>query len=226
MATPGALEATAILSESEHTKMYNKVTLDEHQAVAYVRRQLSDGKSLCRYLESVDLAKGVLEAFIPASMPQMSPQHLAEFERGFHFPDGVDRSGPGPLAAVVQQLRQVANPSQCTIVGESFSSRPTDIVLQRLGVRVALFGEEVYFLASPLDERSSLEKLIRRASSIWRSVTVLARIPLSESAAPLMVWQDNDLHSVANAVLAMAFGAYDDEGYVLWTSVDYIRESA
>jgi hypothetical protein len=197
--------------------MYKRFLLDPDHAAAYVRRQLGNGKSLCRLLESIDLSEGRLEAFIPASLPEASHHHLDEFELGFHFPDGVDRGGPGPLAAIVHEFRHVTNPGHCTIVGEAFSNRPTDVFIQSLGIRMAIFEEEVYFLASPLDSQRSIEKLIRRASSIWRSTTVLAKMPLAESAAGPVTWQEDDLYNVANAVLALAVGAYDDEGYVLWT---------
>jgi hypothetical protein len=204
-------------SRSEVSTMYRRLLLDPDHAAAYLRRQLSNGNSLCRRLQSIDLSEGTLEAFVPASVPEASPHDLHEFERSFHFPDGVDRNGPGPLAAIVHELRRVTNPENCTIVGEAFSSRPTAVFLQNLPIRVALFGEEVYFLSSPLDDQRSIEIAIRRASSIWRSTTVLVKTPMAKSAAGPVNWQQDDLYKLANAVIALAVGAYDDEGYVLWT---------
>src|SRR5450755_2269807 len=152
----------ALRSRSEEC-MYAKVPLEHLKALPYVRRQLRDGHSLCQRLEIMDLDAGVLEAIVPTATPDTGERHFYDFDRGFHFPDGANRGGQTPAAAVAGAIAEMAGDGRCTIVGEAFSSQPKDPVLMTLGLRLALFKQEVYLLGAPEDGTPAVEGLIRRS---------------------------------------------------------------
>jgi hypothetical protein len=196
--------------------MFTRLPLDRMKAHGYLLEQMSSGHSLCQRLAATVLHAGVLEAIVPATVP-MGERDLYAFRVGWHLPDAADRAGRTPLSATASALRDIAGARDGTVIGEALSSRPMDPVLQTLGVRIATLGEEVYFLASPRDALQSVEKMIRRASSIWHSVTVLAETTPPEWSGTRVVWHEADLTIVEKSVRAVAVGAYDDDGYLLWT---------
>jgi hypothetical protein len=196
--------------------MYARVPLDHLKALPYVRRQLREGRSLCQRLETIGLDAGVVEAIVPTATPDTGERHFYDFDSGFHFPDGTNRGGQTPAAAVAGAIVEMAGDRTCTIVGDAFTSKPKDPVLMTLGLRLALFKQEVYLLGAPEDGTPAVERLLRRSSSIWRSVTVLAEVAPVEWRTSRVTWSEDDLLRICGGVRAIAVGAYDDGGYVLW----------
>jgi hypothetical protein len=182
-------------------------------AIEYVRENLLHGLTLSQRLSRVVLGGGQVFAFLPE---EASMEAAARFDIG-----GL--TGAGAVAEIERAVSLVISShlsgrGSPYAIFEDCCPRPADGSLRGPG-RPLFFscGEEVYYFVPPGESDPSKIVATMRSVSSWTFNAVLthgANLPALEDWADL---SPDLLSRYAEGVVHILVGAYDREGYLLWT---------
>ena len=220
------------------SEAYKEITLGP-EAVDYVRDRLVTGKTLAKLLlDRGDLDKGKITAFLPTdadlskvnnfSRGGVLPAPPLETYHHYTTPDGtktVMAPVPGTSNQLAAMVQEFLNRSDKRIgLFESAVAKPTDGFLSTPNakdLRVLSFQGNVYYLLKHQDNSEKIEKTLRYAKS-FRALGVLVHLskdkflPFGEDSVPKELTLD-ELKVLAEETEKMIIGAYDGEGYLIWT---------
>lgn len=194
---------------------YQEIELSHSvNAYAYFRAYLQDGTSLAQHLAaSIDLNNGRIAAFLPANTDE---SRIAQFEFGGIASGGITQS---QLVDTLQTSLKHGCGAVCVI--ESAITNKGDPWLQYYPeLPVFYFGIEVYYLLSNMDRNKpmKIDQVIRVAES-HRFMAVMTTIPPAHSFPVGQEFSLDDLMVFTENAKKIAIGAYDGEGYLIWSRV-------
>jgi len=181
---------------------------DVDRVVAYARSRLSVGSRLLRALSSA-LPVGAFYAIgAKAGAEQGGPY---DFEQGWSVRLDVDST-----EVAIDELVTLGGGDECFLLAHAYQARPDDPWIRKRRLTVNVDGDDVYFTSSIGEGRDALRTAIRSASAIWYSAAVLttSRPPSGSTSTP---WTMQEIAFLRRGVRAVLLGAYDDQGYILWT---------
>lgn len=204
------------------------------EAVSYIRDCLANGKTLARYLlQRPDLESGTVTTFLPSDVGK---EAATQFKWGGKLrrdpatfvyrtePDGSrTRWEPVPntdpwLVSIIQAFLRAAEDRVC--IFENALARPSDPVLSRSESRVLVFDNEVYHFLSAADWASTIiAQAIREAGCPYPPL-IGAMASAADEAG--FSGEGRQISSAQLKVLAertekIVIGAYDGEGYLIWS---------
>lgn len=205
------------------------------EAIKYIYECLKDGKTLSRYLlEKLDLKSGKVTTFLPADIsdeeakrftegklkeppPQTHRYITAENGAKLRMVPKLDMSFW--LINVIQTFLNIEAKRCC--IFEDANAQPNDPYLASIKTRFLIFNEEVYhfLLWKDLDAERIL-KTIRHAES-WLFIGAMTSIPeesvFSHEAQKITIASDELIRLLAERTEKIVVGAYDGEGYLIWS---------
>jgi hypothetical protein len=191
---------------------------------SYVVERLREGHSLARTLAAY-VRGGRAVTLLPAATPLEAVHAFAHGgvleappagrTETFERVRSLDASLAQSLAAYLQRG------SQRVVLFENALASPTDPYLRRVADRTACFGKEVYHFVTEDDAERILETL-RTAKAIPAFVGVMTQTldgPLKPGSL-----QADELEALARNATGAFVGAYDGEGFVMWTTEPSVLE--
>jgi hypothetical protein len=191
--------------------MLTKFELGE-EAVRYMRQNLAHGNALSRRLLSLPLDAGDVFAYLPGNT---NPEITRRLECG-----GV---ASGEVAAEIERelisfiANYLAGPGRPYAVFEDLSAKPSDACLSSSDALFFTHGLEVdYFL--PAGQRTPDEIITAvRAVSSWVFNGFLSALPSVPDIRNRQEVGNEVIEVLAQNTKHILLGAYDREGYVIWT---------
>ncbi len=190
----------------------------------YVVERLREGHSLARTLAAY-VGGGRVVTVLPADTPMEAVHAItrgavldvppAGGAETFERVRSLDASLAQSLAAYLRRG------NQRVVLFENALATPTDPYLRRVADRTAWFGEEVYHFVTQDDAERILETL-RTAKAIPAFVGVMTQTldgPLKPGSL-----QADELEALARQATGAFVGAYDGEGFVMWTTEPSVLE--
>jgi hypothetical protein len=180
---------------------------------AYLEENASWGKRLgALLLARADIGAGSVRAWIPEGHKARAGQ---DFEHSLATKEVWARDRPCMGEFLVDRLRQVGDGA--VLLSEDAYARPTDGWIAQSDRHLVFCGDDVYDLATAETAADQVDALVYGA--FWDpAVAIVGRLP--GSAPPLSSKQGLDesvLAHVATTATAIAVGAWDEEGAVVWT---------
>jgi hypothetical protein len=202
------------------------------EAVRHMEYCLRHGKTLAKFLlEQFDLNAGRITTFLPSNV---SPQAAEDFMSGGKFP------AEPPVVAITKEgervtMQRIPNCNEHLVrIIEAFISEregracvfedalaaPGDPFLSRSVAQLLVYGNEVYHLLIGRDVRTrTMSQALSQAHSIPIFIGVLTSVvdennlvgPSPRSITAV------ELRAFAEGTERIIVGAYDGEGYVLWS---------
>lgn len=208
---------------------YREIPLGR-EALVYLRACLARGKTLARFLLARrDLSEGRIVTLLP---PEADLACLHDFENGIlplppseaHVrlpqPDGssatlvpVPNTDPA-LADLVRGFLAAGAGRVCLF--EEALGRPSDPWLASVTVPFWVHGEELYWVVTDPDPAAIEDAITRAASFAPPTIAALSQRP---DAAPShgSAMTEHALAALARRAEQILVGAYDGEGYLVWT---------
>jgi hypothetical protein len=192
--------------------------------IDYVRRRLTEGKTLSRHLlAEQNLDRGTVVAYVAA---EADPEQTEQFEVGHACESPEDsvaftsasgtrwRMTRTPTADLVDTIAGFLGEAKDALcIFEHGLARRTDPFLESARFRVAFYGDEVYPFAAAGDDHARIGGALRGATTPYPPlVGALTHGDLSTRAD----LGENALASIAAKTERIIVGAYDGEGYVIW----------
>jgi len=218
---------------------YKEITLGP-EAIDYIRDRLAEGKTLAKFLlDRGDLDKGSVITFLPSDADL---SRMNNFSRGGVLPAPPPETHhhyttangtrtlvvPVPdtstqLAAMIQEFLKQEDARICLF--ESAVAKPTDGFLSTPNAKdlcVLTLDEDVYFLLKENDDLEMIDKTLRYAKS-YLVLGVL--VHFSDKDQFLSLDEDplrkeltvDELKVLAEKTEKIIVGAYDGEGYLIWS---------
>jgi hypothetical protein len=208
--------------EIEKTSKHN---LEFSKALIYVKKYLSKGNSLSKYiLENHDFQEGRFYTLLPSN---------AKFDRLYEFPYGGILPQEAAKMKFIKSLNKEVLYSPLTSVEnelfefiynflkkdlfnitvlEDVIQNPQDPHVSIQGVDLAVFKNEVYFFLKANTPFDLIKEATKTVNYTWHTLIVLtnSNIPISTHL------QNVDFANVCNSLSCMIVGAYDGESYVFW----------
>lgn len=201
-------------------------------AVEYIRRKLGQGKSLAKaLLKTLDFGQGQIMTLTASSL---NPAETVRFDWG-HAPQaeakperlkfGDTTYTAFPVANANEQLvgaiyESLQNPESICFL-ENYLAEAHDPWLRGAKSRVITNGSEVYHALFSADrDTHKIEATIREWHNLPTSVGALGSLNEKASAqvAAAKTITTGELAAFAETARSVFVGAYDGEGYVVWTS--------
>jgi hypothetical protein len=201
-------------------------------ALEFLLQVLGNGMSLARLLhERCARQPGSIVTRFPAAVDLAS---LADFEVGGKLtaPLGSERYGHAadgtvhkmtPIPDTTADLAQfitgyLRGGGRRVCIFENYLARAGDSWLRSASSRIFFFGTEVYHVLCEGDDNPvTIANAIREAKSIPIFVGALSSPEQDLCVRGKHVLSPEDLHSVAKRVDHTIVGAYDGEGYLIWS---------
>jgi hypothetical protein len=203
------------------------------EGLRYVRVSLEGGKEFSKYLlEVLDLESGKLSTFLPSGL---TFEQVNQFSYGGKFPQPPDEkhttvrlwnaqlkavptpSMNGVLISVIEAHLKSGSNALC--IFENALASPGDPWLKGTEIQTVTSESSVYhFLTPERLDRDLIELTVKGAKSIRPPlIGVLARFPTptgfhSEGSLDLA-----ELCMIAGQTEKLIVGAYDGEGYLIWS---------
>lgn len=192
-------------------------------AVRYLRDVLSGGHTLAKFLFEINFQRGTVFAISPKAL---DPSQLLQFKSG-HFPqqpvgdvspvaDSVDE-----VAAVIYKL--LGEPEKACFLENSLAVAG-DPWLRNAKSRIATLGSEVYHVLLSEDRNEEvIENAIREARQIPAPIGAVGSLAGSVESSIVMhrTLTKEALRDFAETVRSVLVGAYDGEGYVVWSKAPH-----
>ncbi len=203
------------------------------EGVRYIRDRLADGKALGgMLLRTLQLDRGTTFTFLP---PGVDERERLKFCQGGKLPQparpvtrirapdgGTWHMTPKPntrskLADVIASFIDRDEHRACVFEDETAS--PDYPYLRTIATPIGTYKEDVYhFVVGPSPDLQLIERTIAHATS-WLFICAMTVVP--KDMLPLRPGmrqiEFNDLRRLAEGTEQIAVGAYDGEGYVLWS---------
>lgn len=202
------------------------------EAIKYIHECLTDGKTLAKYLlKELDLEGGKVITFLPEDISDEESKQFTEGklkepppknhkyftnEKGSRW-----RMVPKPdmsfwLVNVIQTFLNTGKKRCC--IFEDANAQPNDPYLASIKTRFLTFNKEVYHFLSWEDlDAERILQTIRHAES-WLFIGAMTSIP-KEKDFFLEVGKitSDELRALAERTKKIIIGAYDWEGYLIWS---------
>ncbi len=187
-------------------------------AVDYIASCLANGKSLARLLaKTINLGAGRVVTYLP---DWVSEERAAAFNSGFFaggpgkefaFAGGIIRPD---LSAIIREFLAHGDAQLC--IFEDQLAEPSYPFVARRNLPTFIHGDEVYLaLAGGDQEDVSRVRATIHAARSWLFIgAMVSGVPFSELKNPLT---DGDLLRLAEHTERLIIGAYDGEGFLIWT---------
>lgn len=195
------------------------------EGLAYLEESLASGRGLsARLLAHIKVRKGLVKTWLPVGLDARTKMRLST---GGVMPEGAAYEiAGGRMVEVInlddvlidQIFRFLQEGDQRVVLFEHALASAADPWIAKARSRVLTSGDEVYHLLTREDSgRETIQTAIREARAIPEFIGVL-----SETANPLTSGQDvrlsaADLDGLAERCTGILCGAYDLEGFVIWT---------
>jgi hypothetical protein len=206
------------------------------QAIDYIRRHLTDGKTLAGHLlETLDLEGGSVIACLPSNV---SDRDALQFEEGvLPHPDPgtfrylTDKRGstsmlvPVPntdpwLVSLVQHFLSPSADRVC--IFEEFYAEPSDPLWSKKESKrqaASFVDDEVYYLLVSGDSEVQIREAVGWSRCAWPGL--LAAMTSMTTDEPISGDRRNIspalLKTLADRTERLAVGAYDGESYLIWS---------
>ncbi len=203
-----------------------------NEAISYIKDRLSNGQTLAKFLlANSDLDSGKVVTFLP---PSANHSRVRDFKRGGLLPtrpesEWIHAIGPigqqfvmkpvpkadEGLVRVIQNFLKSSKAHLC--IFENSLARPSDPYLKELLSSMLILGEEVYHL---LKSEDADEKTIRNTVSEARSYLEIGAMTSTTLPDQLFTKKEitaNELKTLALNTQNIVVGAYDGEGYLIWS---------
>ncbi|MBS1912961.1 MAG: hypothetical protein JST22_13325 [Bacteroidetes bacterium] len=186
------------------------------EGLRFIERNLENGLSLSQLVRRrYQLQSGLVWAPLPPDVDKSSIENRSakEFRWG-----GLTEVG-GSLEILTSFVsRYLESLSGGICIFEYANAKSTDPVIQRETSGILTFGLEVYCVVqSCRADPDTIAAAIRGSDSLWTHVgflsASLAGLP-DENRAALAL---EDLESIADGVEHIIVGAFDGEGYLIWS---------
>jgi hypothetical protein len=202
------------------------------EGLNYIKDRLAEGNSLSQaLLNSRDLASGKVTTYLPAAI---SDREAKQFSTGgkLRIPRRLSvtlairgsnwRIEPKPNldTYIVKMIRSFLGQRGSCCIFEDAKSRPTDPWIQSEDGRIKNLDDEVYYVLDEKDanDEEKIARTVRDAQSGWHFVGVMSLPPrngrLSGGGRNLSA---DDLRALAERAVVILVGAYDGEGYLVWS---------
>jgi hypothetical protein len=196
------------------------------EGLEYLRSRLARGHSFAAFLlQATHLATGSVFTYLP---PDVDREGLRSFEVGGLLRSKSQSASAGPptpltsrgqdclIALITDDLK----PPGRLCLFEDALARPGDPSVQRLIGDLCFHEGEVYhYVLSGNSEREHVLTTIRRAESLPVFVGAVCAVPDGLQFPPeKRILTSATLHVLASHVTRIVVGAYDGEGYLLWTN--------
>jgi hypothetical protein len=183
--------------------------------IAYVRRYLECNREFGKLLgvsllERFDLGRGSAWAFVPeAAETELGPR-LTEFEHGWVDP----KADPSWRPTFDEWLRSVQRPTvPMVVVYEDALAKPSDAFLQSTDRKHVSYDESVFFWDNAAAGGPAVERLLGGAT--WNpDVAILA--PTAQPELSQRAFGIEAITELAEHAAAVAVGAWDDQGFIVW----------
>lgn len=204
------------------------------EAIEYIYSCLAKGKTFASYLSTLNLKKGRVITFLPI---EVSEEVAKQFELGGKLPvpppkahisftseDGSKwRMAPKPninlcLVEIIQKFLTKGQEHIC--IFEDALAKPSDPYMVSSTVPWLAFNDEVYYFLSWRDTDSrKIEQVIKEASNVYPP-TIGAMISVPDSREFTFEERKitiDQLKILAERTEKIIIGAYDGEGYLIWS---------
>ncbi len=190
-----------------------------HEAIDYIRGQLSHGVSLSNLLLDLPLEKGRVTTILPA---EVSIETVTQFEDGFWtegFEENFDkRLYMADLSSTY--LRDTKISSLRYAIFENSAERPT---YPWLITRKAQFftndehSDVYHFVTSKNNEIENITNAIRNAITAWLFTGILTEMVDGPDLVCGQAMDAGIMRTLAENTAYLFIGAYDGEGLLTWT---------
>lgn len=207
------------------------------EAKDFVRDRLQEGNTLSRFLlDTCDLDKGLVTTFLPSTV---SYELANQFDTGgklqvteptLYFEQGETSEMlmvPMPnsyscLAVIIREF--LGKDQQHLCIFEDVTSKPGDPKISLEDKRILIFNEEVYYQLGRGDDEGTIAKTIRDANSLWHFLCVMSSVSEREGFVTDRYVASEKLKIFAEGAQKIVVGAYDGEGYLIWTKMAESKE--
>jgi hypothetical protein len=195
------------------------------EGLAYLEEQLASGRGLStRLLAHIKARRGLVRTWLPVGIDEKAKARL---HTGGVMPEGVMYEITGGRMAEVLSLddvlidrivRFLQERDNAVVVFEHALASASDPWITQARSRVLTSGDEVYHLLVRQDrDRHAIQAAIREARAIPEFIGVM-----TETAGPLASGHGEqlsaaDLDALADRCTDIICGAYDLEGFIVWT---------
>lgn len=209
--------------------MHERRSLGSPSALQYLRDQLGQGKTLSSLLNQLDLGAGRIWTYLPPEVGDTMAHELLRQGGVVPLERAVPVSGSlyafvpviAPSKPIITRLIQysLGDRADSCCVFEHALARPTDPIIARTDdIRYVFYDDEVYaLLASPDVSGASVERAMQLTQS-YLFLAALTRLPVgvgSTASGGHITLQD--LRFFAEHTHTLIIGAYDGEGFLVWS---------
>jgi hypothetical protein len=208
-----------------------RIDLDE-RALTFIQGHLSLGSTLCGALSRLIEGQGQTFTFLPPDKIDAAYR----FHAGGILQVNVDRSArrftfenqlvPVESLNSIRAQRVVdflkTHKDGIAIVSEAVvrisDPKAREYMAENRGFRI---GEEIYYFLNGRDSIDAVEGLLKRTDYIWHSVVVLCDPHKELTTSDLS--SANSLSDVVSMASEVIVGAYDREGFVVWSRGGFVN---
>jgi hypothetical protein len=203
------------------------------EAIRYIRESLQDRRTLSRYLlQNTDLDQGRVTTVLPSNVSDESAKQFTiggklplPLERSiFHYKDPHGKqwrveptpSSAGVLTTIIQTYLNAGGQRLCLFEDEW--RQPEYPAIKRIGTRILFFQNEVYHVLTERDiDRNIIAQTVKNANG---DVIIGVMMPLSKDIVlhyKERAINQEQLQALAVCTEKIIIGAYDGEGYLIWS---------
>lgn len=199
------------------------------EAIEYIKYILENGKTLSNcLLQNCDLDSGRVITYLPI---YVNEEEAKEFKFGGKIkvsPESIIYK-PGVIAVpipntndclikIIQDFLDNGDGNLC--IFEDATRNPTDPVISLKDTRIFICQNEVYYVLFSKDAgaKDRIDDTIWDSDSHWHFVCVMTSAPKDSCFFRNQKnINANDLKTLAERAEKVAIGAYDGEGYLIWS---------
>lgn len=174
------------------------------KCLSYLERLLRSGKSLSHLLwESVDFAAGKIHILLSK---QVSGHEIRDFALG-----GIGSIKPARSTLAEIAIRYLQEPGKQIVLEEGLARAGDPAVRNKTGV--LFLGDEIYYAAEKIDNPEQMERFLMQPRYS------LGLVGIFSAVAPGQVSKisQTQLARLVEVTEKIVVGAFDGEGYLLWT---------
>jgi hypothetical protein len=175
------------------------------KCLSYLERVLRSGKSLSHLLlERVDFAAGKIHALLSA---RLGEREIKDFASG----------GMGSIEAPRRTLAEIAfdylqEPGRQIVLEEGLARRGDPAIGKKEGA--VLLADEIYYLATRMETVEQMERFLMQP----RFALGLVGVFCAAGARPAQEISGRELAEFVATTERVMIGAFDGEGFLLWTA--------
>lgn len=187
------------------------------QALLFVEDNLRKGLTLSRQvLTCLDISGGSVVAYLPPDIDTSTIKTRLSDEFRFGY---ITKLG-GTLNCIVEFVKSyLSAESRRIVIFENANASANDPRLDEDG-NVLIFGDEVYYMLSSKDSDEDVRNSIVSANSLWIHIGILTSVPDISDWDPKSTLGSADISDLAKRVEHIIVGAFDGEGFLIWSRSD------